>query len=126
MLARLDEYLPHVVLVRQRLHVLDLEVLLDAAGHVDERVARVTTVQVLIGQAQLGVGLLQQRRPELVRLLTVAAEDELVVVAVHGQAIVNNHIHPFAIRPETVTKKNKGITSSKGSKCYNTQKRNTN
>lgn len=48
----------------------------------------------------LSIGLLQQGAPELVPLGRVQ-EDELA--AVRGQAVVDHHVHPATVLPETGT-----------------------
>lgn len=72
--ARLDQYLPDLVLHGLGAHLLDLERLLNATGHVDERIGRIASIKVLIVPTKLRVRLLQQRRPELVRFLFIRAE----------------------------------------------------
>lgn len=48
-------------------------------------------------ECSLGVGLFQERAPELV-LLGRVHEDQLVIVG--GQAVVNDDVHPLPILPE--------------------------
>lgn len=97
--ARLDQDLPDLVLHGLGAHLLDLERLLDSTGHVDERIGRVAPVQVLVVAAQLRVRLLQQRRPELVRLLFVRAEQQ-PSVRLTWQTVVDANVHPLTIVPE--------------------------
>ena len=53
-------------------------------------------------QNSLGVGFLNERRPELVGLVAVAAEVELA--ADGGQSVVDDHLLPLAEPPEEEVK----------------------
>ncbi len=104
MLTRLDQNLPELLFLGIRApHALHVKGLLNAAGHVDERVCGATAVEILVGAAQFRVRLLQQRRPELIGLLAIITEYELVA-RVDRQSIVNNNVHPLAVVPEAKVK----------------------
>ena len=54
--------------------------------------------KALVWSALLGIGLFQQRRPELVGSFPVVAEDKLS--SVRRQVVIHHHLLPLAIPPE--------------------------
>ena len=56
------------------------------------------SLEGLVGAVHLGVGLLHQRRPELVRRLGVH-EHEFAEAG--GEVVVDHNVHPLAVLPES-------------------------
>ena len=74
------------------------EALNDSTSEVLQCLRSEATVKRLVAAVQLGVGLLQQGRPELRRVCRVEVDQAALV---RWQAVVNQHLHPVAEVPES-------------------------
>ena len=85
-------------LVRQQaVLTVEGETLHDSPGEILKRFRRETLMQNLVTAVQLGVGLLQQGRPELGRVSRVEVHQPAFV---SGQAVVDQHLDPVSKVPK--------------------------
>ncbi len=59
----------------------------------------VVTYKIAVTSLELGVGLFQQRRPELTGIIRLV-EDQLIV-RIHRQEVVDYNVYPFAVLPKS-------------------------